>query len=319
MVDHIKIFIVIFSTFIGVAVVVYIYNTAKKYSYSFLHTLSKYTIFYILIFLGLAIIKYFEINISDNSFPKILQSPFGISSLLMILIEIGLIVYLIKTVFNFLKIELSSQFNKIIITFIIFIILSYVLKLLLPIQSSIYKWINTTHIIIWNNLIILEFPILLGLLLWKKANLGDSRKKIISAFCWLFLSRYLFVALIILTIKSQNITDITTLLLSTGFFFYMNLLPFLWVKYFFIPFAESRIENFSNEDSLDKIFEQHHISNREREIVHYILKGLTNREIGNSLFIAVPTVKNHIYNIYQKLGIKTRYQMMHFIKNYPQE
>ena len=39
-----------------------------------------------------------------------------------------------------------------------------------------------------------------------------------------------------------------------------------------------------------------------------VAAGLTNREIGERLFIAVSTVKSHTNSIYGKLGVKNRTQ-----------
>lgn len=50
------------------------------------------------------------------------------------------------------------------------------------------------------------------------------------------------------------------------------------------------------------------LSNREMEVLHQVLKGLNNREIAQSLFISDHTVKNHMTNILQKLGVTDRSQ-----------
>ena len=47
------------------------------------------------------------------------------------------------------------------------------------------------------------------------------------------------------------------------------------------------------------------LSDREKEIVKEIARGLTNKEIADKLFISVFTVTTHRKNITQKLGIKT--------------
>jgi ATP/maltotriose-dependent transcriptional regulator MalT len=59
------------------------------------------------------------------------------------------------------------------------------------------------------------------------------------------------------------------------------------------------------------------ISQREKEIVLLLLKGKSNKEIEDTLFIAMGTVKNHIYSIYQKIGVKNRAQLMTLFKNLP--
>ncbi|MBN2345761.1 MAG: hypothetical protein JXO51_05165 [Candidatus Aminicenantes bacterium] len=69
------------------------------------------------------------------------------------------------------------------------------------------------------------------------------------------------------------------------------------------------------EAAMEKFFEKHNISQREMEIIHLLLKGKSNKEIEDALFIAMGTVKNHVYNIYQKVGVKNRAQLITLFKN----
>lgn len=52
------------------------------------------------------------------------------------------------------------------------------------------------------------------------------------------------------------------------------------------------------------------LSKREREILRLIADGLDNAHIAERLFIAEQTVKNHVSNIYAKLGVENRIQAM---------
>jgi DNA-binding NarL/FixJ family response regulator len=45
---------------------------------------------------------------------------------------------------------------------------------------------------------------------------------------------------------------------------------------------------------------------RELEIVALIDRGLSNKEIARALFIELPTVKNHVHHILEKLGVRRR-------------
>jgi len=51
------------------------------------------------------------------------------------------------------------------------------------------------------------------------------------------------------------------------------------------------------------------LTKREVEILHAVTSGRSNAEIGEALFISPNTVKNHIYSIYQKTGVKNRIQL----------
>jgi DNA-binding CsgD family transcriptional regulator len=48
------------------------------------------------------------------------------------------------------------------------------------------------------------------------------------------------------------------------------------------------------------------LTRREREVVDLAAAGLTNREIGASLFISPGTVRKHLDNVYAKLGVRNR-------------
>jgi DNA-binding NarL/FixJ family response regulator len=51
------------------------------------------------------------------------------------------------------------------------------------------------------------------------------------------------------------------------------------------------------------------LSRREREVLGLLAKGLDNKQIADSLFLAEQTVKNHISIIYSKLGVRDRVKL----------
>ncbi len=51
---------------------------------------------------------------------------------------------------------------------------------------------------------------------------------------------------------------------------------------------------------------QHELSPREEEVLSLMAKGLSNEAIGEQLSISVGTVKNHVSNLYSKLGVRSR-------------
>lgn len=48
------------------------------------------------------------------------------------------------------------------------------------------------------------------------------------------------------------------------------------------------------------------LTEREREILKCIADGKSNKEISDSLFVSVETVKSHVKNLYKKLNVKNR-------------
>ena len=52
------------------------------------------------------------------------------------------------------------------------------------------------------------------------------------------------------------------------------------------------------------------LTGREREVVRMIASGLRNRDIGERLSISENTVKVHLHNIYEKLGVDGRMELL---------
>jgi len=51
---------------------------------------------------------------------------------------------------------------------------------------------------------------------------------------------------------------------------------------------------------------------RESEIVRYVASGLRNNEVAERLSITESTVKTHLNNIFQKLGVRDRLELTHY-------
>jgi DNA-binding CsgD family transcriptional regulator len=66
-------------------------------------------------------------------------------------------------------------------------------------------------------------------------------------------------------------------------------------------------------DRADSVIDSYGLTAREQEILRLILQGASNKDIERKLFISASTVRNHIYNIYQKLGVQNRLELINLI------
>jgi DNA-binding NarL/FixJ family response regulator len=55
------------------------------------------------------------------------------------------------------------------------------------------------------------------------------------------------------------------------------------------------------------------LSRREQEILPYLLEGNTNKMIAVKLSLSENTVKTHIKNIYSKLEVRSRNELLHLV------
>ncbi len=76
-------------------------------------------------------------------------------------------------------------------------------------------------------------------------------------------------------------------------------------------FAEQRATNGSSRGEPPRRRERDHppLSAREREIIALVAQGYRNREMAEKMFISEQTVKNHLHNIFEKLGVSDRLEL----------
>jgi two-component system response regulator NreC len=55
---------------------------------------------------------------------------------------------------------------------------------------------------------------------------------------------------------------------------------------------------------------------RELEVMGYLIRGYTNRQIAEDLFISIRTVESHRASLLGKLGLKNRVELVEFAKKY---
>jgi DNA-binding CsgD family transcriptional regulator len=65
----------------------------------------------------------------------------------------------------------------------------------------------------------------------------------------------------------------------------------------------------TDESSYEDTLAHAGITSREKEILFLLLKGASNNEIARDLYISTNTVKTHIRNIFQKLEVKSRFEL----------
>ena len=60
----------------------------------------------------------------------------------------------------------------------------------------------------------------------------------------------------------------------------------------------------------DAFLSRYGITDREREIILKVVQGKSNADIAGELFISLATVKTHLHNIYRKIGVDSRYDLL---------
>lgn len=99
----------------------------------------------------------------------------------------------------------------------------------------------------------------------------------------------------------------------------IKVFPFIYIFIGYLFFRNS-INSYQSVD-LDKksstviidndlLLNKYNLTDREFEIISYLVEGKKNNEIAEQLFISQNTVKSHVRNVYRKLGINNRIELI---------
>lgn len=73
------------------------------------------------------------------------------------------------------------------------------------------------------------------------------------------------------------------------------------------------IEHNAQKPSLFNMLEV--FTSRERSVIEYLEKGLTQKEIGSAMDISAATVNQHLKHIYQKVNVRSKTELLYKILN----
>lgn len=97
--------------------------------------------------------------------------------------------------------------------------------------------------------------------------------------------------------------------------FIINLVPMVYLKNFIKEIFPQRTSPVSQNKFMHHLMDKYKISKREQQIIQLICNGKSNKEIEDGLFLSHHTVKEYIYRIYKKTGVKNRVQLTNLFRD----
>ncbi len=181
---------------------------------------------------------------------------------------------------------------------------TYALTALAPRGSALWLWTARAQIVVFFAGVLAILGVLAGLVLSARRIADPSERRAVCMFGTAYLAIYaVFVLTFPLPDPVQFIPNALGLLA-------INLFPFLWLGKPFAKAYAAAPATVSDRDSFEAFCRTRGLTPREADIIGLILRGKSNADIEKALFISIHTVKNHITNIHQKLGVRSRWQLI---------
>lgn len=312
--QHILIGIYIITFTAGFISIYHSISYYKIYKYSFLKTYVYHIICVNLIVLSSAASRYYKANLFGSvGSTDIIKAHFIMDVLFLVqkgiefFIIIGIGYTIVKIVF---QIQENVLNRKIHVIFIFLLVLSAFCY-----GGSTVHFLNTNDpywlFFSYDSISYLVAALVIGYLIFnliknRTLNKG-SEKKILGIFSYFYL-------ISILTPIVHNIFKMPYhTIFAAVILFAVNIFPVIWIRYMHHIIAQNFVGIPNNMINIDRLVSEYNISEREREIFELILKGYSNKEIQQQLFLSFHTVKNHNYNLYKKLGVRNRGELIRLV------
>jgi DNA-binding CsgD family transcriptional regulator len=299
MIPQIKILLLLLNLFLGLWVIGFVYQRMRLYNSLYLVPVLRYAVFTEAILLAVFLFQYFEVNILQKEIEVYRSTLVSYTFSIIYLTLFLLISTMWEISLAFRNRRLTKQKSWLLYgTVLLLVVLVHASSAILGVDRG-FTWI----FYIYDNLGI-AFPLaelFLLIRLWLRFRGAGPENRVIKSFAILYISRYPLILLSFLL--PDPVRSFLAILL-------VHLIPLIWIRYFVDRFEKASRLNMELGSKLEKLLSAYHISPRETDILKLMLQGKNNKEIQEELFISYHTVKNHVYNIFQKLGISNRYQLL---------
>ncbi len=304
--DHLQIWIQIVTLIIGAGVLIDLAQFHRRHQYQFLKPLWWCLLFLNLSFFMALMSRYLFVNFFENIIIFKSSLFMEVSDPISTVFYVGLVYYLMSMSHSIQNKILPRKYGWIFVLMAAAVVLRTVIGVYFSHPELIFQIANVIHIAVMLFCFALNVLILGRFAIGKISAPEDETIKAVKGIGLFYLSGCMLLFL------SSAFSGYYHGIVSGLIYMSFNIFPILWYRQNWAT-ANNNLELAISGKGWDGLCEKYGISSRQREIIEFILKGKSNKEIADALFIAPHTVKNHIYSLYQKLGVKSRMELVNFL------
>ena len=304
--EHILVFAFLTIFLCGSWVVFATWRQYKATGILVYRSLFQYVISFDLLVFGFFVARYAQTNlVGDN--------PFNFSPAIWVGTSVGVLVLETSVTWTILRLAWNLKqktFPRILtlsfLAAIILIGISYVIGITVMFQSGSPMWIVVTHQALSVFMTLGFGYAFIGLIAGRHPNLNDKQRRSARCFGWLLLGGFLIVPVSLVLPKSIYLVGFAIGLLWACF------TPLLWLRLYSGSYRQPVTPEVASSAAA-ALAKRYGITQREQEVMALLVEGKSNKEIEDLLCISFSTVKNHVYNLYRKVEVNSRAQLIHLV------
>jgi len=304
---HVVLLLNLISVVVGSWGALYAYQMFKRYSLRLFRSYTLYIVFFNAIILLTLVYIYVITNLMSGEQAAANTLFVVIAHMCDFFLEIGFVFFFIQVIAAMKGRPLGSLFRRIYIAAVVLLAFAFGVGITIFIirgEARVLQNITTSSFVA---ALVIFIVFLIGLLRFKPEPGARIPLSVTRSFASFYLGGFVFF------IFFGVLPAPVRMLAATVVYLMMNIWPLFWIHSIYLPAVRKDQILMTDEAVLERIAENHGLSKRELEILGFLLQGKSYREIEADLFISVNTVRNHVHNLYRKLGVGSRSRLVHFV------
>jgi len=309
---HIVLLLNLVSLVVGSWGALYSYQIFRRFEERLFRSYTLYIIFFNGIILLTLLFLYIITNLRGEGPGTVHPVITVVGYVIDFALEIGMVYQFLRVIAALKNRSSGRRFNELFIAVVVLFAFAYGAAVAIFFIKGTTKPIEVVTSIGFMLSLLVFMISLIGLVGHRpepKARIPTAAAK---AFGWFYLAGFM------LFLGAAPMPEAAQMLTVSGVYLLMNIWPLVWIHAVYLPSARHEQILLTDDAVLTQVVESYSLSKREGEILRLLLQGKTYRDIESALFISINTVRNHIHNLYQKLGVGSRARLIHFILEFKQ-
>jgi DNA-binding CsgD family transcriptional regulator len=265
------------------------------------------------VFLGL-LFNYMQINLMDQSFLNAANVFYYSYYLVLSVLTVFILYVFIELVLTLFKKNWPKKWRILYWIYFTGLILGQIVYSILnpePEEISQYAFLLLAIALSF----FLVCYVLVFLLYFRSKGFKTSaQRRLIQSF-----SLFLFLIFTVsFWLDAFQIFEVVTLeqylLYKSAVIYVLNVVSLVKLKGFVKTIFPQEMSPVGTDAFTERLFQKYKLTQRERQVVRLICCGKSGKDIENELFLSPHTIKEYIYRIYKKTGVKNRVQMVNLFR-----